>query len=131
MNRPDSSPLPEAGERQSGQLREILTDAIRYWEPRRIVYNFLLAAVVIIWIATTWPHFRPAFTWSALVALVVLAMLANLCYCAAYIVDLPVQLSSFRNLWRRWRWSLWLTGVLFAILLTNYWIADEIYSYLR
>jgi len=131
MSRPDSTPSPETSEPQSGQLREILTDAIRYWERRRIVYNFLLAAVVIIWIAATWPHFLPAFTWSSLVALVVLAMLANLCYCAAYVADLPMQLSSFRSLWRHWRWSLWLTGMLFAILLTNYWIADEIYSFVH
>ncbi len=131
MSRPDSTPSPETGEPQSGQLREILTDAIRYWERRRIVYNFLLAAVGIIWIAATWPHFRPVFTWSSLLALVVLAMVANLCYCAAYVADLPMQLSSFRSPWRHWRWSLWLTGMLFAILLTNYWIADEIYSFVH
>ncbi|HVB08568.1 MAG TPA: hypothetical protein VNF00_06430 [Candidatus Acidoferrales bacterium] len=64
-------------------------------------------------------------------ALLVLAMLANLCYCTAYVADLPVQYSSFRDLWRRWRWGLWLTGTLFAILLANYWIADEIYSFVH
>jgi len=131
MNRPDSTPSPETGEPQSGQLREILADAIRYWEPRRIAYNVILTAVIIIWVVSTWPHFREALTWSSLLALFVLAMLANLCYCAAYVADLPVQLSSFRSLWRHWRWSLWLAGMLFAILLTNYWIADEIYSFVH
>ena len=29
----------------------------------------------------------------------------------------------------RWRWALWLGGALFAVLLANYWIADEIYPY--
>ncbi|MHB8526508.1 MAG: hypothetical protein ACYDD2_10185 [Candidatus Acidiferrales bacterium] len=111
--------------------RGVLRDAIGYWERRRIVYNFLLAGVVIIWITTTWPHFRPAFTWPSLAALLVLAMLANLCYCAAYVADLPMQYSSFRNLWRRWRWGLWVIGTLFAIVFTNYWIADEIYSFVH
>ena len=111
--------------------RGVLRDAIGYWERRRTVYNFLLAGVVIIWITTTWPYFRPAFTWPSLVALLVLAMLANLCYCAAYVADLPMQYSSFRNLWRRWRWGLWVIGTLFAIVFTNYWIADEIYSFVH
>ena len=118
--------LPPA---QSVEPRSILADAIGYWERRRIIYNFLLAAVVVIWVAATWPHFRPAFTCSSLLALVVLALLANFCYCAAYVVDLPLQYSSLRNLWRRWRWSLFVVGTLLAILFTNYWIADEIYSF--
>ncbi len=33
------------------------------------------------------------------------------------------------NSWRRWRWGLFTIGTLFAIVLANYWIADEIYSY--
>lgn len=121
----------ETGDPQSGQWRGIFTDAIRYWERRRIIYNSLLIAVVLIWIVRTWPHFRPAFTWSSLAALLVLAALANVCYCAAYFTDVAMQLSSFRDVWRRRRWVLWLSGTLFAILLTNYWIADEIYLYVR
>ena len=88
-----------------------------------------VVAVVIGWIALTWPHFRPAFRWDSFVALLVLAVLANLCYCAAYIADLSMQYSSFRDMWRRWRWALWFGGTLFAILFANYWIADEIYSF--
>ena len=33
--------------------------ALRYWEPRRIAYNFVLAAVLAAWLVMTWPHFRP------------------------------------------------------------------------
>jgi hypothetical protein len=118
-----------ASDLSSSNLRVTLDDALRYWERRRIIYNLLLMAVVVTWIAATWPHFRPAFTWSSLFALAVLALLANLCYCTAYIVDLPLQFSSFRNLWCRWRWTLFLVGTLFAVLFANYWIADEIYSF--
>jgi len=114
---------------QATEFRGILTNAIGYWERRRILYNLLLTAVVIGWIALTWPHFRPAFRWDSFVALLVLAVLANLCYCAAYIADLSMQYSSFRDMWRRWRWALWFGGTLFAILFANYWIADEIYSF--
>ena len=48
---------------------------------------------------------------------------------AAYIADIPMQTSALRPSWRRWRWGLWLAGTLFAILIENYWIADEIYPY--
>ncbi|HEV2489316.1 MAG TPA: hypothetical protein VGT03_05890 [Candidatus Acidoferrales bacterium] len=123
-----NAPIP-AEYVQPTEFRGILTDAIGYWERRRIIYNLLLTAVVIAWIALTWPHFRPAFRWDSFVALLVLAVLANLCYCSAYVADLPMQYSSFRELWRRWRWTLWLAGTLFAILFANYWIADEIYSF--
>lgn len=109
--------------------RSILADALGYWECRRVLYNFLLAAVVVVWIAATWPHFRPAFTWGNLLRLLGLAALANACYCAAYIADLPLQYSSIRDFWRRWRWTLFAVGTLFAIVFTNYWIADEIYSF--
>jgi len=42
-----------------------------------------------------------------------------------------MQSSSFRAAWRHWRWRLWLAGTLFAMALANYWIADEIYPYVR
>ncbi len=118
-----SSPVTSA----PPSLRELLTDAIRYWEPRRLGYNLFLAAIVLGWVIFTWPHFRGAFTWSSALALLVLAVLANICYTAAYLVDLPVQYSAFRDSWRRWRWALWLAGMLFAGAITFYWVADEIY----
>jgi hypothetical protein len=67
-------------------LREIFTDALRYWERRRIGYNIVLALIGLGWVVFTWPHFRSAFTWGSLLALFVLAVLANACYCAAYLV---------------------------------------------
>ncbi|MGH9715735.1 MAG: hypothetical protein ACRD4R_03265 [Candidatus Acidiferrales bacterium] len=112
-------------------FRHILTDAIGYWEPRRIAYNSVLAVVVIAWIAFSWPHFRPVMKFESLVLLAVLAVWANICYCAAYLVDFPMQLSFFRQRWVRWRWGLWVGGMLFATLLANYWIADEIFPYVH
>jgi hypothetical protein len=116
---------------QPVKFRGIFDDALRYWELRRIPYNVVLTMVVLAWIVLSWPHFRPAFTWLDFVALLTLAVFANLCYSAAYLVDIPMQYSSFRNAWLRRRWLLWLFGVLFAFVLANYWIADEIYSFVR
>jgi hypothetical protein len=106
-------------------------DAARFWEPRRIAYNLVLTAVVFAFLILTWPHFRPALTFQSLPPLLVLAAMANVCYSAAYLADVLLQFSSFRNLWQRQRWSLWLVGTLFAVLLACYWIADEIYPSVR
>ena len=110
-------------------LDDVVNDAIRYWERRRLAYNLALAVLVRAWVLLTWPHFRPALTFESLSQLLILAALANLCYCAAYLVDVPVQQSSFGVTWRRRRWVLWLLGTLFALLITCYWIADEIYPF--
>jgi uncharacterized membrane protein YkvI len=114
----NSSPIP---------LQEVLTDAIRYWEPRRIVFNLALAAIVAGWVVATWPHFRAGLAFEPLLTLVVLGVLANLCYSTAYVADLPMQLSAFRAAWRRRRWMLWVAGTVFANMLSYYWMGDEIY----
>jgi hypothetical protein len=107
--------------------RAPFADAIRFWELRRIPYNLLLTAVVVGWIVKTWPHFRPVMRLHSLLLLSILALLANLCYCAAYLVDVPMQFSPVAALWRQRRWAVWLVGTLFALLFEYYWIADEIY----
>ena len=119
-----SSPPPPGG---SPAFRDLISDAIGYWEPRRIGYNVVLAAIVLAWVVLTWPHFSGAFTWQSALGVFVLAVLANVCYCAAYVVDVTVQYSVFRDSWRRRRWALWVIGVVFAGAITFYWIADEIY----
>jgi len=116
---------------ESSAPREVIREVILYWELRRIWYNAILGAVVVAWVVLTWPHFRVAMTPHALPYLAVLALLANLCYCAAYLAEVPLELSSFRTAWQCWRWTLWLGGTLVAFVLANYWIADEIYPYVH
>ena len=113
--------------KSSGPFRGFLADATRFWEPRRLLYNFALTTVTVAWFVASWPHFRPALKLSSLLPLTVLALLANVCYSAAYLVDIPMQHSSLSTVWRHWRWGLWLLGTLFALLLASYWINDEIY----
>ncbi len=116
---------------QPGSLGESIANAMRFWEPRRLGYNFVLTTVTLAWLLGTWPHFRPAFTLASLLRLAILALLANVCYCAAYFVDIPLQYAASTALWSRWRSGLWWVGTLLATLFTNYWIADEIYPFVR
>jgi hypothetical protein len=117
----------EAGRDGEAPVREKVTEMIRYWEVRRVWYNLALTGLVVWWVVRTWPHFEPAMNFASLGKLVILAVLANVCYSTAYIVDLTIQSSSYAVAWRRWRWVLWLAGTLFALLIATYWIGDEIY----
>jgi len=103
-------------------FREALTDAIRYWEPRRIAYNLVLAAVVAVHALVAWlgPDPMPAITSDALLSLFLLAVLANVAYCAAYVPDIPAQLSGFRSAWLRLRIAVFLVGVAFAAILAHF-----------
>jgi len=98
-------------------IREILTDALRFWEWRRLFYNLILAGVVLFEFALQWPGSKIALQVQPLLALFLLAVLANAAYCAAYLVELLVQFSEFREAWRRWRAALWLVGTAFAATL--------------
>ena len=118
---------PALSNPQPSSLRELLSSSARFWEPRRVLYNLILFAVCLIWFVASWPHFRPALHLATLLPMFVLALFANLCYSAAYLVDIPLLESKLRTAWLSRRWILWLAGTLFAILLANYWIADEIY----
>jgi hypothetical protein len=111
--------------------RSSFSDAVHFWEPRRILYNAVLGAVFVAWLALSWPHFRGVFSIFHLVQFAVLALIANVLYCLAYFVDIPMQLTSVDRAWRRWRWSLWILGAMLAVLLENYWIADEIYPFVK
>jgi hypothetical protein len=111
------------GNEQAGGLR----DAIRFWEPRRIWYNAVLFVIVLLWLIFTWPHFRPALNLADFGKMVVLALMANACYCAAYLAEFFIQPLLPPIFWKRFRIGLWILGMLFAMLIENYWIADEIY----
>ena len=104
-----------------------LKAASRFWERQRPWYNAVLLLLVVLWVGFTWPHFRPAMNLVALGKMTVLALLANLCYCAGYAMEGFIQPMVEQAYWRRLRWVVWVVGMLLAILLANYWIADEIY----
>lgn len=131
MDAPGPDDRPTQREALLTTAAERLRDAVGYWEARRIAYNGVLAAIVFAWVAATWPYFRPALTVQSFLLVLALAALANAGYCLAYPVDLAMQLSRRRESWLHRRWLLWLAGTLLAAALTCYWIADEIYPYIR
>jgi len=126
---PPESPAPRPPDHTNGlPLHETVSEMIRYWELRRIWYNGALSLLVVAWVVGTWPHFRPGLTLDSLGKMVILAVLANVCYSTGYVVDLAVQASSYGPAWRRrWRGVLCIAGVLFALLVAQYWMGDEIY----
>ncbi|MGD0251517.1 MAG: hypothetical protein ABSC01_02340 [Verrucomicrobiota bacterium] len=94
-------------------MKDIVTDSLHYWEPRRVAFNAVLALVV----AGSFFHHQPslaALTWQPVIGLLLAAVLANALYCAAYAADLLVQLSDYQAAWRRHRWLLWVAGTAFA-----------------
>ena len=100
-------------------VSEALTDAIRYWELRRIAYNVVLAIIVVAVFAFYWPGSRAALSSDVAQGMFILAVLANVAYCAAYVVDVPAQVSAFGASWKRYRWVLFAIGVLFASVITR------------
>jgi uncharacterized membrane protein YkvI len=103
------------------QWRDYLGDAIRYWEPRRILYNLLLAAVVVIHFVKELPFSKTVVQFDSLLFLFALAVLANVAYCTAYVPDVFAQMSSLRDSWLRHRWLLFVVGLAFAAVLTHFW----------
>ena len=100
--------------------RQALSDAIRYWEPRRILYNAVLLAVVGALFYVHLPSSRLKIDLNLILVLFVLAVLANVAYCACYVVDVSAQVSSFRAHWLRIRVVLLLVGIAFAGTLTYF-----------
>ena len=105
---------------ERSDLREYATDAIKFWEPWRIVYNLALAAVVIIYFGRAYPFSKTTITVDFCLGLFLLAVVANVAYCAAYIVDIFAQASGFREVWQRYRKMLFVIGTLFAAIITRF-----------
>ncbi len=96
-------------------LQQKITDALRFWEPARLVYNLVLA-VTFLFVMREAVFAFPVEAWAGLT---ILAMLANIAYCAAYVPDIFVQSSDFAPLWRQFgRFALWGVGTLCAFVLT-------------
>jgi hypothetical protein len=92
-----------------------VTSAIRFWEQGRIAFNLVLTAVVVWSMGSALWH-PSAPLW---IGLGIAAGCANVLYSSAYVVDLLVQVSGYREGWRRWgRFVLWTLGTAFAVLLT-------------
>jgi hypothetical protein len=101
-------------------LRESATDAIHYWEPRRLAYNLVLAIVVLFYFWIGYPVSKSALSTNLALVAFLMAVLANVAYCAVYLVDIFAQASGYRDLWRKYRWALFVIGTIFAGILTHF-----------
>jgi hypothetical protein len=102
-------------------FKENLTDAIRYWEPLRLVYDGVLAIIVLIYFARGYPASKIDLTFDGIIFIFMLAVLANVAYCAVYVVDIFAQATDFRETWQKYRWALFVIGTLFAAAITRFW----------
>ena len=98
-------------------FRESVTNAIRYWERARILYNVTLFAVTCAVFVANLPASQDAISFAFARQFFVYAVIANVLYFAAYPVDLLAQSSDFRSVWLRHRWILLVVGTLFASVL--------------
>lgn len=111
----------------SVSIREAATDAIRWWELRRIVYNATLGLIVVAYFVKSLPSSRRFLTLDGVLWLALLAILANVAYCAAYVPDIFAQASGYREQWRRVRWFLFVVGLVLAAILTR-WFSIAMFS---
>jgi hypothetical protein len=101
-------------------LREAVTSAIGYWEPRRLVYNCVLAVVVLGCFGLNYPASKSTVSLDFVFLLFLLAVLANVAYCAAYVIDVFASASGYREQWWKLRWIIFTIGVLFAAIITRF-----------
>jgi hypothetical protein len=104
----------------ASSLRDYATEAIKFWEPARIAYNIVLAAIVVLHFLAGYPASKAALTLDFLLGVFLLAVIANVAYCAAYVPDIFAQASGFRELWRRVRWLVLVVGTVFAATMTHF-----------
>jgi hypothetical protein len=97
-----------------------VADALKYWEPRRIIYNAALALVVAGHVIYGWPESGELLSINLLLGFFFLAVVANICYCAVYAVDLFVQFSGLREAWAKGRIGLLILGTAFGAVIAHF-----------
>ena len=102
------------------RLSGYVADGLRYWEPQRVIYNGALAAVVVAHVVLAWPISREKISIDLVLGLFALAVLANICYCTAYLADLFVQFSGLQAAWRKGRVVLLIVGTTFAATIAHF-----------
>ena len=102
------------------RLSTYAANALRYWEPRRLIYNGILAAVVVAHVAVKWPASREKLSFDLLLGMFILAVLANVAYCTVYLADLFVQFSGLDAASKNGRIALLILGTAFAATIAHF-----------
>lgn len=107
------------------QFSQIMTDAVFYWERKRIVYNLILAILALAcWGQDIFGGGLQHMV-GGLIVLLVFAMIANFLFSLAYAVDIAFQVTPLRERWRRVRWMLFLSGTAIASTLALWVMLDQ------
>lgn len=101
-------------------MRSAFTDALRYWEKKRIIYNIGLLLIVGGYFIHYMLQSAAVISFDSVLMLFILAVLANVVYSSAYIVDVFLQLTDFADVWRKRRWILFTIGFAFAAIITRF-----------
>lgn len=109
-----------ASDLPAATFRAIAAASVRYWEPRRIVYNAALAAIVVGYGVALAPAWSVVLSADFLLTLFILAVIANVCYCAAYPADAILQLATSARVQRIARPVVFTIGTLFAGALARF-----------
>jgi Mn2+/Fe2+ NRAMP family transporter len=102
----------------SPTFHDVLSNALAYWEKRRLLYNAVLVGIALLMFLVGQSETRSLLSVSGAVVFLMLAVAANLLYTVAYLPDIALQLSAYRESWLRWRKGLFWFGLVFAALLT-------------
>jgi hypothetical protein len=120
----DESPTPEAAQpdRWLAFLRRFAADALPFWEGKRLVFNGALAAIVVLHVAYRWPESRAMIDFDSALRFFVLAVMANLAYCAAYAIDFFVALADNESFRGNARLAILGVGTAFAGALAHFYM---------
>jgi len=111
-----------------GRVSGYVANGLRYWEPRRIIFNIVLGAVVAGHFVYALPQSREQLTVNTILGLFFLAVLANVCYCAVYAIDLFVQFSGLHTAWSKGRIAVLIVGTAFAAVIAHFFSMTMFFS---
>ena len=92
---------------------------VRFWERGRLIYNAAQLALTAIMVPIKWPESQWLFTADRLGGYLGAAIIANILYCAAYLVELMLQWRALRPYAAWVRQVVLLLGTLLALILAG------------
>ena len=99
---------------------EAASNAIQYWERRRIVYNIVLALITSVYFLVGLPATWKSTSFNGILGCFLLAVSANVLFCLAYLPDILVQMSIYGVIWKRRREVLFIIGLTVASILARW-----------
>lgn len=95
-------------------LRNVISESIAYWEPRRIIYNSVLVVLAVAFGIVNLRHLEADIDLELFTALAAFLILANLLFSTGYLLDLIAASLNWGLQWRRFRGIGFHAGLLIA-----------------